>query len=102
MGCTCRQPAHCPVCNLAVRVPLTNLDQAASVAAKAARTTRPGSPVQRKGFGFLIGGTSPCPRCGHPVETAHSRSCVAQALSAAGVAPGTRAQILAKITFPEG
>lgn len=83
-------------------MPLSNLDQAATLADRAARSSRAASPVARKGLAFLIGGSSPCPRCGHPVETAHSRSCVAQALSAAGVAPGARAAILAKITFPEG
>ncbi len=102
MGCTCRHPARCPICNTAVRVPLTNLEQVAALAPKSARPSRSGSPGLRKGLGFLIGGRSSCPRCGHSVETSHSRSCVAEALLRAGVTPGARAAILAKITFPEG
>ena len=102
MGCTCRAPARCPVCNTPVRVPLSNLERAATVTPVVGRTPRRDGSSMRNGFRYLIEGSSSCPRCGHSVSVAHSRSCVAKALVGAGIPPSDRALILARITFPEG
>jgi hypothetical protein len=102
MGCTCRTPARCPICNTAVRVPLTNLENASGGALLVDRFARRDSSAAREGLRRLITGYTACPSCGHTIYHDHSRSCVAEALSAAGVPLGEREAILAKITFPEG
>ncbi len=101
MGCTCRAPARCPVCNTPVRVPLSNLDRFAEVAARG-RPRRDGPSLRAGGLGHLIEGSSPCPRCGHSVRVEHTRPCFSKALASAGVLPSDLASILARITFPEG
>jgi hypothetical protein len=102
MGCTCRVPARCPVCNTPVRVPLTNLESASGAAVLVDRFARRDSSASRDGLRRLIEGTAMCPGCGHTVQHNHSRSCVAEALLVAGVPLPERESILAKITFPEG
>lgn len=102
MGCTCSAPAHCPVCNTSVRVPLSNLEQAAASAARGARPSTRSGGSPRAGFTYLIEGSSVCPRCGHSVRVHHSRTCVSEAMAGAGISAKDRATILARITFPEG
>ena len=102
MACTCRAPARCPVCNTPVRLPLSNLERAAAGAARGVRPPRRDGTSLRAGFGYLIAGSSSCPRCGPSVHADHSRACVSKALASAGVSPGDREVILARITFPEG
>ncbi|HTT15435.1 MAG TPA: hypothetical protein VMG81_06655 [Thermoplasmata archaeon] len=102
MACTCRNPARCPICNTPVRVPLTNLENAAGGAILVDRFARRDSSTSREGLRSLIQGWASCPACGHTIHFEHSRSCVADALAAAGVPLGERESILAKITFPEG
>ncbi len=102
MACTCRTPARCPVCNTPVRVPLTNLESSSGGALLVDRFARRDSSSSREGLRRLIEGTAPCPACGHSIHFEHSRSCVATALSAAGIPATEREQILSKITFPEG
>ena len=102
MTCTCRNPARCPICNTPVRVPLTNLENAAGAAILVERFARRDSSSSREGLRRLIQGWASCPACGHTIHFDHSRSCVAEALSAAGVPLAERESILSKITFPEG
>ena len=102
MACTCRSPAHCPVCNAVVRVPLTNLESSAGGAILVDRFARRDSSASREGLRRLIQGWANCPSCGHSIYFEHSRSCVASALSTAGVPLAERESILSKITFPEG
>jgi hypothetical protein len=102
MVCTCRNAARCPVCNTVVRVPLTNLENAAGGAILFDRFARRDSASSREGLRRLIEGFAPCPACGNTVRFEHSRSCVATALATSGVPPTERESILAKITFPEG
>jgi hypothetical protein len=102
MTCTCRNPARCPICNTPVRVPLTNLENQAGGAILVERFARRDSSTSREGLRRLIEGWATCPSCGHTITHEHSRSCVAEALSTAGVPLGERESILAKITFPEG
>ncbi|HYA57151.1 MAG TPA: hypothetical protein VEH57_01625 [Thermoplasmata archaeon] len=102
MGCTCRNPARCPICNTQVRVPLSNLENAAGGAILVDRFARRDSSSSREGLRRLIQGWASCPSCGHTIYFDHSRSCVADALSTAGVPLGERESILSKITFPEG
>ncbi|MGA8275996.1 MAG: hypothetical protein WB789_02925 [Thermoplasmata archaeon] len=102
MTCTCRNPARCPVCNQPVRVPLTNLENATGGAFLVDQFARRDSSSSREGLRRLIQGSATCPACGHTIFHDHSRSCVAEALSTAGVPLREREQILAKITFPEG
>ncbi|HLM91953.1 MAG TPA: hypothetical protein VK424_07925 [Thermoplasmata archaeon] len=102
MSCTCRTPARCPICNFAVRVPLTNLENASGGALLVERFARRDSSSGREGLRRLIQGYASCPACGHSIYYDHSRSCVAEALSAAGIPMAEREQILSKITFPEG
>ena len=102
MHCTCRSPARCPVCNSPVRVPLTNLESSSGAAIIVDRFARRDSSQSREGLRRLIEGWVACPGCGNTVYHEHSRSCVAEALSVAGVPPTEREQLLAKITFPEG
>ncbi len=101
MGCTCRAPARCPVCNTPVRVPLSNLDRVAAMAGRG-RPRRDAPPLRAGGLGYLIEGTSSCPRCGHSVHVEHTRPCFSKALVSVGVAQTDLASILARITFPEG
>ncbi len=102
MGCTCRAPARCPICNTPVRVPLSNLDRLSAGVAQGARPARREGANPRAGLGHLIQGSSPCPNCGHSVRADHTRSCVSKALVSAGVPVADREVILARITFPEG
>ena len=102
MACTCRNPARCPICNTAVRVPLTNLENSSGAAILVDRFARRDSSASREGLRRLIQGFASCPSCGHSIHTEHSRSCVASALTEAGVPMSERESILAKITFPEG
>jgi hypothetical protein len=102
MACTCRNPARCPICNTVVRVPLTNLENSSGAAILVDRFARRDSSTSREGLRSLIQGWATCPSCGHTIHFEHSRSCVADALSTAGVPLGERESILAKITFPEG
>jgi len=102
MACTCRSAARCPICNTSVRVPLTNLENAAGGAILVDRFARRDSSSSREGLRRLIEGWAPCPACGHTIHFEHSRNCVSSALTAAGVPPTERESILAKITFPEG
>jgi hypothetical protein len=102
MECTCRVPARCPVCNTQVRVPLTNLESSSGAAVLVDRFARRDSSANREGLRRLMFGSMSCPSCGHTINHNHSRSCVADALSQAGVPMGEREAILAKITFPEG
>jgi hypothetical protein len=102
MTCTCRNPARCPVCNTSVRVPLTNLENSSGGAFLVEQFARRGASSSREGLRRLIQGYATCPACGHTIYFDHSRSCVAEALSVAGVPMAEREQILSKITFPEG
>jgi hypothetical protein len=102
MVCSCRTPGRCPVCNTAVRVPLTNLEGAAGAAILVDKFARRDSSSSREGLRRLIEGWSGCPACGHTIHVEHSRSCVSTALTALGVPPTDREAILARITFPEG
>lgn len=102
MGCTCRMPARCPICNTAVRVPLSNLETSSGAAVILDRFARRDSSTGREGLRRLAQGNAPCPTCGHTVTFSHSRSCVSEALAAAGVPVADRESILAKIVFPEG
>ena len=102
MGCTCRTLARCPICNTPVRVPLSNLESSSGAAVLVDRFARRDYSANREGLRRLIQGTCSCPSCGHTIEYNHSRPCVAEALSAAGVPLSEREAILAKITFPEG
>jgi hypothetical protein len=102
MTCTCRTPARCAVCNTVVRVPLTNLETSAGGAILVDRFARRDSSSSREGLRRLIEGWATCPSCGHSLHFEHSRSCVAAALTAAGVPLAERESILSKITFPEG
>ncbi|MGP8078258.1 MAG: hypothetical protein ACLQD8_01195 [Thermoplasmata archaeon] len=102
MTCSCRSPAHCPICNTVVRVPLTNLENQAGAAILVEKFARRDSSSSREGLRRLIQGYANCPSCGHSIHFEHSRSCVATALSAAGVPLAERESILSKITFPEG
>ncbi len=101
MTCTCRSPAHCPICNTPVRVPLTNLESASGAAVLVDKFARRDSATSREGLRRLIQGSSACPACGHSVHFEHTRSCVAAALTSAGVPLADREAILARITFPE-
>jgi hypothetical protein len=101
MACSCRNPARCPVCNTAVRVPLSNLENASGAAVLVDRFARRDSSANREGLRRLIQGSCACPSCGHTINHNHSRSCVAEALSMAGIPLSERESILAKITFPE-
>lgn len=101
MGCTCRTPARCPVCNTQVRVPLTYLEGSMGGAWLVDKFARRDSSASREGLRRLIIGTAPCPACGHTITHNHQRSCVAEALSSAGVPLAEREAILAKISFPE-
>ncbi|MGI0132710.1 MAG: hypothetical protein ACREDK_06435 [Thermoplasmata archaeon] len=101
MGCTCRNPARCPVCNTPVRVPLSNLESSSGAAILVDRFARRDSTANRDGLRRLIQGWASCPNCGHTIHHNHSRLCVADALSVAGVPLAEREAILAKITFPE-
>ncbi|MGC2034891.1 MAG: hypothetical protein WA761_05545 [Thermoplasmata archaeon] len=102
MGCTCRAPAMCPICNTPVRVPLTNLESATAGGVLVDRFARRDSSANREGIRRLVDGWTNCPGCGQTIRQQHSRSCVAEALSVAGVPLNDRESILAKITFPEG
>jgi len=102
MTCTCRNPAHCPVCNTSVRVPLTNLENSAGAAILVERFARRDSSSSREGLRRLIQGQAPCPSCGHSIFFEHSRSCLSTALAVVGVPSAERESILSKITFPEG
>jgi hypothetical protein len=102
MACSCRNPAHCPICNTGVRVPLTNLENSAGAAILVEKFARRDSSSSREGLRRLIQGWANCPACGHSIHFEHSRSCVASALSSAGVPLAERESILSKITFPEG
>ena len=102
MACTCRNPAHCPVCNTVMRVPLSNLENSSGAAILVERFARRDSSSSREGLRRLIQGSTNCPSCGHSIYFEHSRSCVATALSTAGVPLAERESILSKITFPEG
>lgn len=102
MRCTCRSPARCPVCNSPVRVPLTNLESSIGAAILVDRFARRDSSQSREGLRRLIEGYVSCPGCGNTIFHEHSRLCVAEALSVAGVPLTEREQLLAKITFPEG
>lgn len=102
MGCTCRSPARCPVCNTPLRVPLNNLENASGGALLVDRFARRDSSQSREGLVRLIEGWAPCPGCGNTVFHRHSRTCVASALAVAGVPLSDREALLAKITFPEG
>ncbi|MCI4368557.1 MAG: hypothetical protein L3K09_03210 [Thermoplasmata archaeon] len=102
MACTCRAPARCPVCNTPVRVPLSHLETSSGAAVLVDRFARRDSSSSREGLRRLIEGSSSCPSCATTIVHAHSRSCVADALSAAGVPLSEREAILAKIVFPEG
>lgn len=102
MACTCRSPAHCPICNTVVRVPLSNLENSAGAAILVEKFARRDSSSSREGLRRLIEGWANCPACGHSIQFEHSRSCVASALSSAGVPLAEREAILSKITFPEG
>ncbi len=102
MACTCRNPARCPICNTPVRIPLTNLENASGAQILVDRFARRDSSSSREGLRRLIEGWGSCPACGHTIHFEHSRSCVAEALSAAGVPLAERESILSKITFPEG
>jgi hypothetical protein len=101
MGCTCRSPARCPVCNTPVRVPLSNLESSSGAAILVDRFARRDSTANRDGLRRLIQGWASCPSCGQTIHHNHSRSCFAEALSVAGVPLAEREAILAKITFPE-
>jgi len=101
MTCTCRSPGRCPVCNTPVRVPLSNLENAAGAAILVDKFARRDSSASREGLRRLIEGWASCPSCGHSIRVEHSRSCVASALTAFGVPPTDREAILARITFPE-
>jgi hypothetical protein len=102
MGCTCRNPARCPVCNTQVRVPLSYLEGSSGGAVLVDRFARRDSSAAREGLRRLITGSCPCPSCGHTIHHNHQRQCVAEALSQAGVPSTEREAILAKISFPEG
>ncbi|HKN06306.1 MAG TPA: hypothetical protein VJ021_01700 [Thermoplasmata archaeon] len=102
MACTCRNPARCPICNTPVRVPLTNLENAAGAAILVERFARRDTSTSREGLRSLIQGWASCPACGHTINFEHSRQCFASALSTAGVPMAEREAILSKITFPEG
>ncbi|MGA8603539.1 MAG: hypothetical protein WB788_00525 [Thermoplasmata archaeon] len=102
MVCTCRNSARCPICNTPVRVPLTNLENAAGGAILVERFARRDTSTSREGLRSLIQGWASCPACGHTINFEHSRQCFASALSAAGVPMAEREAILSKITFPEG
>jgi hypothetical protein len=102
MACTCRTPARCPICNTPVRVPLSNLESSSGAAILVDRFARRDSSSSREGLRRLMEGWVSCPGCGHTIHHNHSRSCVAEALSVAGVPLNERESILAKITFPEG
>lgn len=102
MACICRNPARCPICNTPVRVPLSNLESSSGAAVLVDRFARRDSSASREGLRRLIEGWASCPSCGHPIRFEHSRSCVAGALSSAGVPLAERESLLSKITFPEG
>jgi hypothetical protein len=102
MACSCRSPGRCPVCNTAVRVPLTNLEGAPGAAILVDKFARRDSSSSREGLRRLIEGRSTCPACGHTIHVEHSRSCVSTALTSLGVPATDREAILARITFPEG
>jgi hypothetical protein len=102
MTCTCRTPGRCPICNTAVRVPLSNLENAAGAAILVDKFARRDSSTSREGLRRLIEGWSSCPACGHSIYVEHSRSCVSSALTTLGVPSSDREAILARITFPEG
>lgn len=102
MACTCRNPGRCPICNTAVRVPLSNLESSSGAAILVDKFARRDSSSSREGLRRLIEGWSTCPSCGHSVHVEHSRSCVSSALTALGVPSSDREAILARITFPEG
>jgi hypothetical protein len=95
-------PARCSVCNTQVRVPLSNLETSSGAAVLVDKFARRDSSASREGLRRLMVGSCPCPGCGNTIFHNHSRSCVAEALSMAGVPLSEREAILAKITFPEG
>ncbi|HKN07697.1 MAG: hypothetical protein ABR888_01435 [Thermoplasmata archaeon] len=102
MGCTCRNPARCPICNTPVRVPLTNLESNAGAAILVDKFARRDTSSSREGLRGLIQGSASCPSCGHTITFEHSRQCFSGALSTAGVPGAEREAILSKIEFPEG
>jgi hypothetical protein len=102
MGCVCRNPAHCPICNTPVRVALTNLQSSGGGATLVDRFARRDNTSTREGLRRIAEGVGSCPACGHTIYHNHSRHCVSEALASAGVPPAEREAILAKITFPEG
>ena len=102
MGCVCRTPAHCPICNTTVRVALSNLQSSGGGAALVDRFARRDTTASREGLRRIGEGYGSCPACGHSIHHFHSRHCVSEALSSAGVPAAEREAILAKITFPEG
>lgn len=102
MACNCPSPARCPVCNAAVRVPLSNLENSLGGAALVDRFARRETISNREQLRRLILGTCPCPSCGSTIQMEHSRGCFSQALAAVGVPTHERESILSKITFPEG
>ena len=102
MGCVCRNPAFCPICNTAVRVPLTNLQSSGGGAALVDRFARRDTSSSREGLRRIGEGYANCPACGHSIRHYHTRQCVSEALASAGVPSHEREAILAKITFPEG
>jgi hypothetical protein len=102
MGCVCRNPARCPICNTPVRVPLSNLQSSGGGAILVDKFARRDTSASREGLRRIAQGVGNCPSCGHTIYHNHSRSCVAEALASAGVPASEREAILAKITFPEG
>ena len=101
MPCTCRTLPRCPVCNTPVRVPLSYLEGSSGGAVLVDRFARRDSSANREGLRRLITGSASCPNCAHTIYHNHQRSCVAEALSSAGVPLAEREAILAKISFPE-
>jgi len=102
MGCICRNPARCPICNTPVRVPLSQLQSSGGGAFLVDKFARRDTSASREGLRRIAQGIGSCPACGHTIYHDHSRSCVSEALASAGVPASEREAILAKITFPEG
>jgi hypothetical protein len=102
MPCTCRIPARCVVCNTTARVPLSNLESSSGAAVMIERFARRDSSANREGLQKIIEGSMYCPVCGNIIHHTHSRTCVAEYLANLGVPPNERANLLARISFPEG